>query len=344
MVIIVHVSNFFKLDTTMYFPKLFISILYDFRCGVTLFFIVSAYTLMLSYQRRIDEKNKTRNFFIRRFFRIAPIYYLAIIIISAHNIYLDPINIQSIKSFWFAGNLLFLNTLNPCIIGTIVPGGWSISVEFMFYLLFPFLVRIIKNANHSLIAFGISITIATVFYYIYQNDPLLSKFHFMELNFLYQVPIFFLGIFAFYIITDETHKIKNSTIFFCLPILIMFSYLPMPYYFMWSIAFVTILIIQSRNSYVILSNKVLSKIGQVSFSMYIIHFLVIIVLNNFNIGHLIPISGFGLSAVNYILLVGIVSSITYAISLITYKFIEIPGQNLGRKLIKKLDQQNNITV
>lgn len=45
--------------------------------GVALFFIVSAFTLFLSYDNRKEERHPTRNFFIRRFFRLAPMAFLS---------------------------------------------------------------------------------------------------------------------------------------------------------------------------------------------------------------------------------------------------------------------------
>ena len=45
--------------------------------GVALFFIVSSFTLFLSHDHRRDESRATLNFFIRRFFRLAPMLYIA---------------------------------------------------------------------------------------------------------------------------------------------------------------------------------------------------------------------------------------------------------------------------
>jgi len=48
--------------------------------GVQLFFVISAFTLFLSLStRRKNEKRPTLNFFIRRFFRIAPLFYAALL-------------------------------------------------------------------------------------------------------------------------------------------------------------------------------------------------------------------------------------------------------------------------
>jgi peptidoglycan/LPS O-acetylase OafA/YrhL len=49
------------------------------QMGVQLFFVASAYTLCFSRIRRAEEKQLLFSFWIRRFFRIAPLYYVAAI-------------------------------------------------------------------------------------------------------------------------------------------------------------------------------------------------------------------------------------------------------------------------
>src|SRR5688500_14427883 len=48
------------------------------QMGCQLFAAASAYTLLLTFVRRANERHALRDFWIRRFFRIAPLYYLAI--------------------------------------------------------------------------------------------------------------------------------------------------------------------------------------------------------------------------------------------------------------------------
>lgn len=344
LVIGVHILSYFKVDTSMFFPPLLVDYIYDFRCGVSLFFIVSAYTLALSNDRRQNEKHNIRNFFIRRFFRIAPIYYLAILCIVLHTLYYNPEYIKAIPSFWFLSNLLFINTLSPHIIGIIVPGGWSVSVEFMFYILFPILILWIRNTNMSLLWFSITILIASLFHYMYKDDVLLSKFEFMEINFYYQIPIFFLGLLAYNITRKNDYKVSPYTCIFLACTCIILSHIPVPYYFMWTIAFTILIILLSNCSIKVFSNTILAKIGQVSFSMYILHFFIITIFNQLNIGHIIPITGLVSSLCNFLILYILVALFAFIFSKITYKLIEIPGQNLGKRIIKKLDQQNKITV
>lgn len=60
-------------------PSIGVNIMKSGGNGVQLFFVVSACTLWLSLTARKSEKGFISNFFIRRIFRIAPLYYLAII-------------------------------------------------------------------------------------------------------------------------------------------------------------------------------------------------------------------------------------------------------------------------
>ena len=50
------------------------------RFGVQIFFLVSAYTMCLMWQKRVGEKAPIRKFYIRRFLRIAPLFWLAVFV------------------------------------------------------------------------------------------------------------------------------------------------------------------------------------------------------------------------------------------------------------------------
>lgn len=58
------------------YPDLIANIINTGGRGVQLFFVASAFTLFLSLARRSETVKS--NFYIRRFFRIAPMYYLGI--------------------------------------------------------------------------------------------------------------------------------------------------------------------------------------------------------------------------------------------------------------------------
>jgi peptidoglycan/LPS O-acetylase OafA/YrhL len=172
--------------------------------GVQLFFLASSFTLFLSFNKRTQYENfAVRNFFIRRFFRIAPIFYLAICYYlfqnwhSGRNIFTPGLShgIDIILNFFF------LNGFNPYIIRSIVPGGWSIAVEMTFYIILPFLFAKIKNEKQAFNFFVISLFLRLFFVSIMEKYPLIPEREiwntFLFFNFLNQLPVFALGILFF---------------------------------------------------------------------------------------------------------------------------------------------------
>ncbi len=109
--------------------------------GVQLFFIVSGYTMMLTYGRDGGrESARARDFYVRRFFRIAPLFWLATIGYAlAYGLkprYAAP---DGVLPSDIALTALFLQWTSPAAFNAVVPGGWSIAVEMQFYLIFPML-------------------------------------------------------------------------------------------------------------------------------------------------------------------------------------------------------------
>ena len=72
MVVLVHVWGIHKLAL----PDALNGIIQRCTLGVPLFFVISAFSLYLSTTSRIDQKGWLNDFLIRRFMRIAPLFYL----------------------------------------------------------------------------------------------------------------------------------------------------------------------------------------------------------------------------------------------------------------------------
>lgn len=123
--------------------------------GVQLFYIASAVTLCLSWAaRRSHEIFPIRNFFIRRFFRIAPMFYFAILLYICINGFSPASEAPNGIKWWFIPvTALFLHGFHPETVNGIVRGGWSVAVEMMFYFILPFLVRYIKTIKSCVIFF-----------------------------------------------------------------------------------------------------------------------------------------------------------------------------------------------
>ncbi len=109
--------------------------------AVEMFFIISGFSLYFVYRERLGSFKSIKQFFVRRFFRIAPLYYalliLVILIKLAASYYGVEVN-RPLDYYLLATNFTF-------IFGFVWPpnsllvGGWSIGVEMVMYLFFPFL-------------------------------------------------------------------------------------------------------------------------------------------------------------------------------------------------------------
>ena len=314
--------------------------------GVQLFFIASAFTLFLSFSKRNSmEQFPVRNFFIRRFFRIAPIFYIAICYYlfqnwhSGRNVFTPGVP----HVFDIVSNFLFVNGFSPYSIRSIVPGGWSIAVEITFYAVLPFLYSKIKNEKHAFNFFVIALILNFIFTTILQKFPLISETeiwnNFLYFNFINQLPVFALGILFFFIATKPTTQTfvfnAKTVLFFVLICLLQLAVgIPffLPYHIFFSVFFTVFAIALHFKQPVILVNRIINYIGTVSFSMYIIHFAVLYWLTYFN-----KIDFVSNQFINYGLKFIVVTGITITISSVTYYLIEVPFQSVGKKIILGLE-------
>jgi peptidoglycan/LPS O-acetylase OafA/YrhL len=107
--------------------------------GVQLFYVVSAFTICMSLAADRGP-GALQRFFTRRFFRIAPMFWVAIILsLTLWGLlprYAAP---DGIAPWAVVATFLMAHGLHPESINSVVFGGWSVGVEVMFYALAPML-------------------------------------------------------------------------------------------------------------------------------------------------------------------------------------------------------------
>ena len=132
--------------------------------GVQLFFIVSGYTMMLTFGDRLDLA-ATRSFYLRRVFRIAPLFWIAMVFYllvtkgqGARNFAPDGVGVSDVLLTFF-----FLHWSSVTAYNSVVPGGWSIAVEMQFYLLFPLLISLFRrSANGPLLVYALIALVSVI--------------------------------------------------------------------------------------------------------------------------------------------------------------------------------------
>jgi peptidoglycan/LPS O-acetylase OafA/YrhL len=202
----------------------------------------------------------------------------------------------------------------------------------------PSICSKVKNVNSALLLFLTTLTLALIVDPYIRENTVYPYFH--EYNFFVQLPVFPLGIMAYFFLNREQHEIKPLTWAYLAAMILVFCYVAVPKHIMFSLAFVLLLILQAKYNFRLFSNRFLSEVGKVSFSMYLLHFAVVYLFNRSGFCRIVEVTDFGSSVLNFVLMYIVVAGVAFAVSAVTYRAIEVPGQNLGRKLIKRLSVQS----
>jgi peptidoglycan/LPS O-acetylase OafA/YrhL len=349
-VVIVHSAQYGKGNN---FPAVMQSIVANGARGVQLFFVLSAFTLFYSMNfRKNIEKYPNRNFFIRRFFRIAPLYYVGI----AYYLWQDGLGAR----YWLGdashisisniiSNILFVHGVNPYWITSVVPGGWAITVEMSFYCTAPFLFKRIQNFKQALNFVLISLVVRLILFAILRTFHPFIHYERLwdEYLFLYfpnQLPVFALGILMYYVIKDN-HNIDfppMTTFLIAFMLIIDFAtrkQVFFPDYFMFAVSFVILGIALSTLNFRLIVNPLIMHIGRVSYSIYLMHFAVLYWLSKYGMADYIIVTD-NLSAItNYLLRLSLVIVITTVMATLSSRILEKPFQNVGKLLIDKLERK-----
>ena len=315
-VIIVHVGQ-------NSLPSLFFGDLHSLgRFGVQLFFIISGATVYLTYNKGVRDSNNLLIFYIKRFFRIIPLFIIMAII------------------YFFLDNKPFFQSIfpwsgfNPEAYNNI-EGGWSIWNEMYFYLIFPLYYKFrasrIFNIILPLLFVSISILINFRFFGIISDSKILLDFDY--LNFFTQFVCFVVGVeflgknyfnLASYVITYFFIGFIIKYFFFN-DMLLVADYVALywtPLIALTCLGF--IIIIKLIINYPLFRNlKYLSFLGQKTYTTYMIHFLIIRLLNNLNILYVFEIQ------------LIIVTILSFLITILIEKYTEQIWSSIGYKIIVK---------
>ena len=325
---------------------------YEGGYGVQLFFMISAFTIFLTLNSALSRKIEAvvRNFYIRRFFRIVPMFWVGLLIYhfaqSCREHYATHFDI-SISHYFLTA--ILQHGWHPFYINSVVPGGWSIAVESTFYLIAPFLVFRVKNWQGAL-----SFLLGTMFtsrlatrlleflvarHYIFQHIDAETVGFFSARWFIGQLPVFACGILAFQIVKaiPKSFQTKTNGLLFAASFLILFyvsmksSFTPfMSRQAFLSLSFALWIIGLSIYPIPIFVNSVTCFLGRISYSFYLLHFLML----KFAAYALHPIlEKVAAPLFTFVLLFASALALTAAASYLTYRFVEQPFIGLSRKLI-----------
>jgi peptidoglycan/LPS O-acetylase OafA/YrhL len=162
--------------------------------GVGLFFVISAFSLFYTMPRHQASGMPLRSFYIHRFFRIAPLFF----VLLAFSIWRDGRgqHVGHSAGEMFANATFTFNLFDGWQQG-IVWASWAIGVEMLFYAVFPFLFKLIGNTLAALLVCVVSLGIAWA---MKSGMAGQSGLHTVEsYGLLRHAPIFAFGILAYFL-------------------------------------------------------------------------------------------------------------------------------------------------
>jgi exopolysaccharide production protein ExoZ len=329
LVIAVHASQYFS-DLS---PGVFALANQGAR-GVQLFFVASAMTLLMSWNARGDG---AKAFYIRRFFRIAPMFYISLPIFLilqgfGPTIYApDGIGLRHVLMA-----ATFTHGFMPDTITSVVPGSWLIADEMIFYAVFPLLMAIrVSFARAVFLTLAATIVCVVIEYRANAglariDDPAWRAVwaDFFSLWIVNQFPCFLFGLLAArWLEEGGTVRFPAVLVIGASVTAVVVALYPLQIRIVRDISlpvqygalFAIFALGLSHWRPKALVNPVICWIGKVSYSGYLVHLAII--------NGLLPVP-----RENYLETFVCLSAMTIAISSLTFIFIEQPMNRIGHRL------------
>ncbi len=269
--------------------------------GVILFFVLSGF--LITYLLLVEEKEmkgiSIKSFYIRRILRIWPLYYLIIVL----SFFLIPqisfLNLTGwsdhIYNDFFLKLVLFVFFLPNLALVLFPPVAyasqtWSVGVEEQFYLIWPILIKNVKNKKRLLytIIFGYLFLKLILFNliqdFLFWNDYMSYAKAFFE---SFNIDCMAIGgLFAVYLFENDK-KIKlfisryTQIIVYTILLILLLNGIKIPYinFEFYAVLFGVVILNLAANENTILKleNKLFHYLGKISYGLYMYHPLAIVI-------------------------------------------------------------------
>jgi peptidoglycan/LPS O-acetylase OafA/YrhL len=293
------------------------------HAGVYAFFVISGFAVASA----LDSDPTYGQYLTRRMMRIVPLYYFWLVVAAA-------ISADQPSLYNWLMHLTFLSVADYKITNSIIGVEWSIPIEVFWYLLLPFLLKPMFSKR-----WGIPVAVVVSFF-IYKASRVIPEYmpmppgeaflamHWSPLPYVFS---YCLGAAAFRIRPILAPLASNLVIGFVLFLFALYavsstfrSYSRASEFFaVTAFTFVLICLGSSKNTIYnrLFTTRACMLLGTYSFGIYLCH---------------VPLHGLvnrlGVAPDNATLKFLLVSALAVLISAVTYRLIEQPFQNLGKRL------------
>ncbi|HBT2488822.1 TPA: acyltransferase [Klebsiella aerogenes] len=329
--------------------------------GVDVFILLSGYLMAKNYTERQhfepwDSPKTITTFWLRRFFRIAPLFYILLIVAlffgETFGHYRDLISSMWIETqadtdkyddtsfINLFTHLSFMFGFLPYFSARTAIPDWSIGLEMQYYAIFPFIMLLIMKFGYirsSVVLMASCVVLSYLAPDYFSAFPRPSMI-------LFKLPLFISGMLIY------KSVMENKKHFILIALLApLFSWF-MGYFMsrgliiieMFIIIALATLLMKHREKTLInrvaftgkwfLSIRLSRFLGEVSYSVYLLHLMIVIP----TIGILVQYPWFAELAptLRFLLVTVTVLPVTYFLSTLLFKYVEQKGIIFGKKLIK----------
>ncbi len=330
------------------------------KVAVDIFMVMSGFLMVFHYFKREATEPWAHSrtwfkFYIRRFFRIAPLYYVLFTIALLFGSFLGECR-QSIAGVFpgshtpvdryidhsFANiftHVTFIFGFLPNFAFTTPLPDWSIGLEMQFYFIFPFLMLFLRKHAYILPTILISLLCFVV-------SKFFLKYAFPMPSFLpLKVHLFFIGILLATAHADYISKQHSKAKILALFAIVISGFLQEKIILLVACVMFGILFYDEQNYRVglsrplnflkaILGSRIATFMANVSYSVYLLHLLVVLPLAAWLIRNESYLQAHGAS--RFLILFCITIVPTYLISWFFYKFVEQLGIAWGKTVVSKI--------
>ena len=330
-------------------PSLWFSYVAAGRTGVTLFFVISGFLLSIPWLRAMQSPDvampSLKNYYAARVLRIVPLYYLAVFMACV------------VSGSWGTGFKAFTFQFVGFEIFPFSVVWWTLVTEVQFYLVLPLLIWLLAREGKSrLILLLVLILWGGVYMTQVLHNPSGEKIssYLLTKSLLGRLPAFLLGMLAAWIFL----KARALPIFSANWVRVLGAVAVLLALYvngvvlrhtvllgewqsesnwhehhiyeaiLWSVVLL-VLVLTRPLLYRVIANSVLAVVGKLSYSLYLWHVPIlfyVIYPTKERIG-----VGFSESVLAYLLTFAALL-LSLIASLLTYRFIELPGLNVKRRL------------
>lgn len=320
------------------------AVVYAGGTGVMLFFVVSAFSLYYTMPMRLEEDRPILSFYLHRFFRIAPLFYVWIMLTLVRDaLYFRTTHplMEILESMTFTFNLTARGQQG------FVWASWTIGVEMIFYLMFPWLYRHIKSFAAAGVAVfvlllatkGFNLTVTRLF-------SVADAASIRQWAFVRFLPVFACGIAAYFSVEwlanireprsrRDIGLLLISASFFMFMALLEghLNFLFRDGRYWQALIFSTLLVGLSLQPIGLLVNRLTKFLGKISFSLYLAHPTIILFLSHYY--RLFQVFR-AHATLDFAMCYAVTMLVSCGVAWVTYRFVERPGIRLGRMFYRRL--------